>query len=99
MELCILLQLTDLHLANYSGGLPLPAGLLELFFPCIPFTWLPEIDRSGPTLLEDGVPCRCHSQWPIHLSIDITRSVSRAAPPHGIEGYGFIRLLVDGVNG
>lgn len=40
-----------------------------------------------------------HSRWTIQLSIDITRRVPRAAPPHGIEGYGFIRLLVDRVNG
>lgn len=45
------------------------------------------------------MPNGWHFPWAIHLSIDITRSIPRAAPPHGIEGYGFIRLLVDGVNG
>jgi hypothetical protein len=41
--------------------------------------------------------CRlCQS---FHLCIDVAGCFPRAAPAHGVEGYGFIRLLVDRVAG
>lgn len=35
----------------------------------------------------------------LHLGVDVAGGFPGAAPPHGIEGDGFVRLLVDGVGG
>lgn len=42
---------------------------------------------------------RLHVDVHVHLGIDVAGGFPRAAPAHGVEGYGLVRLLVDGVGG
>lgn len=71
-------------------------------------TWtLSSWERPGPALPEDRVPEDArwaltpgrHLHLHLHLGINVAGGFPRAAPAHSIEGYGFVRLVVDGVGG